>query len=1717
MVDNLFADVSSIAQLAERVATFRKERFPQEVWDGAALACTFNRDLYGLFAATGPPFSEFVSQPDFIPLDPSAESYRLRDGVRERLLLLLLKKKEEESPALRSTSLRILDYAKEHHDRFEELAQRAVVTPNEGEALFDQLFSEADEAFDLGRCEALLALLRGRFALLGSRLQEKVEAREQYLSARLLFLQDHYRSASYLNRQVLLDTFRTFIEGPRLKRLRGSKWLLNIYGKGGAGKSIFLRWVISRHCIPAYSDLRTPVARLDIDFINRSLLARQPWLALLSTAAQLRPQMSGMPFGNLAGPDETALRNRLHNSVGTMRAQDDQAYLRTGEQIRDDLIEKFCSGLGSRTALLVFDTVEELSIHRPDVLGSLLTLLQLVHQRCPGVRVVLSGRNPVFDPERPLPGLSTGDRKQLADACADYPIPPMDPDESEHYLLVVRAISPSQPISEIVKAADGNPFALALFADLAHLRPLTVEEVKTSDVAFAYLIERIIDHIPDEDESPEDSDEIKKHKRTQRGLRWLLRYAVVPRRVTKSFAEAVLAPFVRDELRASTGRDDPNNLALAGPRYRDRQPWKHLGLPVEFDDLWTALQSYASSSSWVSGSGDTLDLQPEIVVPMRRLLSQNTGEYRIWSDLHRAAAAYFESLAREGDVGKNLAEALFHRFQSEGAAAHRWWADYLARCRASDDYLSAIRELADSLFGTDYLDDEGRPRLNHSQESIVADRTLSAAALESCLAQMIEEMRWPEKDRHQLRAAISTRFADLQKYSSDRSGARSRLAQLVITTRGIDPAAVNERPQLDPSELNYPDERIATALLRANELGVDTETSRRWYAAALATAQEATKSHFPPFFLQSILARVDAIGGRSEEAFDQLCASATSAVEQNASADEIADLMRRAMELGWAIGQWPRIDDLAKRVSDAPAPAREEAVSWRLRLALDGYDFDRAETLVRDFNTENEAARHANVADFCAATLQMSRAEQEYDEAQKGYEKARSPTAVARVLLSHARSLLNQADAPRRSSAVLQPLAGATFLEPLVELEFNLLSLRQQARLGNTGVAHRHFERLVMMVRAPGAPMPAHLPLVFATAVAEGVGSDAVALELESLLDHAAAAAKLAALRPFLEGDGRRRMPRGIRLPADNLRAPVQGRLSLAAALIFFGQSDAAMGVLEGIRRTHANSPDILAVVYRVARRISPTVLRPPPNWRTMWKGRGSAVGAYVGVVLLEHAERALADGATSEARLAFADSSLLIRELPPDSGWRALFTDLELRLQQDSSPSQQLSRELARMDRAQLLSPRDYVSIALDTSAKGICVQRVSLGRPEESWTLAKSPLGVAQALVAAADAAELYAKMFANKWQPRRGLEDTATRMPRIIRQILAPFGTWSKTDLRIGVVGIWSNGGFSFWQALAYAWRRGVFAPIRRLVQSASRKAEHGSAEQGDETAAAPESATPWAPAIAVEAAAPAIAAMPWEFAHTGVEAFFRTATGAPLEDTVRYLRRSIQLLELPQTATDDTWQQVIRELGGHYRFRRTLRQRVPRTAPARVAILREAGKNQGPSKVDDAYRAEGLDVTLHPLNSELPSLAGASLIHISAQIGETKTPREAHLIGAGTNDIVRASTLIRALLPRDEQQLRPFVILDVTDNSFDGARTLLLRNVFASRLFEGARGVLAIGPHSRYELSHVYRVLTSLLHREAFGLVDLHNAFWEQTQQTNYPPALFTLDPDLPVWD
>jgi len=150
----------------------------------------------------------------------------------------------------------------------------------------------------------------------------------------------------------------------------------------------------------------------------------------------------------------------------------------------------------------------------------------------------------------------------------------------------------------------------------------------------------------------------------------------------------------------------------------------------------------------------------------------------------------------------------------------------------------------------------------------------------------------------------------------------------------------------------------------------------------------------------------------------------------------------------------------------------------------------------------------------------------------------------------------------------------------------------------------------------------------------------------------------------------------------------------------------------------------------------------------------------------------------------------------------------------------------------------------------------------------------------------------------------------------------------------------------------------------------------------------------------------------------------------------------------------------------------------------------------------------------LMSGLPDSDYPSVVHIVAQMGESYTPREPFLsAGEGSNPL-RVEVLTHFFRRWPENQLRPFVILEAADNPFDRGRTLLLRNAFANRLFvENTRGVMAIGPYPTELLSRMIVSLQSVL---GFGAIaDLHRNFW--AIEKDPAPALFTLDPDLPVWD
>jgi hypothetical protein len=173
-----------------------------------------------------------------------------------------------------------------------------------------------------------------------------------------------------------------------------------------------------------------------------------------------------------------------------------------------------------------------------------------------------------------------------------------------------------------------------------------------------------------------------------------------------------------------------------------------------------------------------------------------------------------------------------------------------------------------------------------------------------------------------------------------------------------------------------------------------------------------------------------------------------------------------------------------------------------------------------------------------------------------------------------------------------------------------------------------------------------------------------------------------------------------------------------------------------------------------------------------------------------------------------------------------------------------------------------------------------------------------------------------------------------------------------------------------------------------------------------------------------------------------------------------------------------------------------------------------------QLDLTYLAQGFQSIPVSLDSELLYAASPqsfpSVIHVAAQLSESYQPREV-LLGAGESaDAVRPDMLISLFSRWPEDRLRPFVILECIESPSDRGRGLLLRNALASRLFaECTRGVLAIGPYPKGWLNQTIKALLSKMHDPKVAIGDLHTAFWAEVRYP--PPALFTLDPDLPVWE
>ena len=508
------------------------------------------------------------------------------------------------------------------------------------------------------------------------------------------------------------DWFRTrrYVQRPRVQPalVTPASRILELTAPGGSGKTMLLRWFITHHCLPR----GRPIAHLDFDhFIDRP---RQPWQFLIHCAEQLNRQFAQAPFYSLI-----------------QRGRDlEQATAAAAAPFVAALPESFggiLNSQGQEPVTLVVDTFEEAMLTDPAAAVGFVVLLLRCALICPRLRLVLCGRYPLthLGLEGELEGADPQAHRLYAEQVQRLRLPLFDQGEAAAYLARRGVVLPDAELAQALAVAAGigadaldtqppssepesptaaeiSPFHLALIADLLHDRLERGEALggllaELHQVPVIYLIERVILRIDDV------------------GVRWLLRYGVVPRRLTRGFFEQVILPHIKRVHRPGRPPDggDPVERALpVGLAERSL----FFGDSAIFQDgesaAWDKLCQFAGTDSWVEADDDALLFHVCVRDPMLALLEQDPALAKI----HEDAAAWFAKAAEQAADARVRAaleaEVVYHgrraRPQHQGLAM----AQALARLHerlAAEDFPSAYAIASE--IGQEYAEDLGEKRL----------------------------------------------------------------------------------------------------------------------------------------------------------------------------------------------------------------------------------------------------------------------------------------------------------------------------------------------------------------------------------------------------------------------------------------------------------------------------------------------------------------------------------------------------------------------------------------------------------------------------------------------------------------------------------------------------------------------------------------------------------------------------------------------------------------------------------------------------------------------------------------------------------------------------------------------------------------------------------------------------------------------------------------------
>lgn len=531
----------------------------------------------------------------------------------------------------------------------DRLYQQIIADPAGAMVEFRRQFDAAIEQFDVARADDLIQTVVERSTFGTAELRELCSSNTARLAACTLWSQEFYQTVYYMDRPKLRELFEALLQAD------SKPWILDIYATGGMGKTMFLRWAISRRCAPA----GIPCARIDFDFTSPGAATREPWALLASIAQQLDQQMPRRPFYEMVNEFSHLLPGLQRTLIGASpgpaaTSADSVLRQQTAEKVRARFALVLRDLLGfTRPIILILDTVEEAVLRYPTAFLDVIRELETLRKLHPGIRLILSGR---YELTKRVPGYA----EEFGNQTKVLPLEPFTLAEARVYLLELRGlkqIAPEAIDAAIRKSSDKqraiNPFKLALYAQLFRADPkLTAQQINTyPDADIAFLIQRIVDRIEDG------------------AVRWVLRYGVVPRVLTKPFLIEVMASHLIPVMSRPPGESDDDN-----PR-RDPAPeiWRSNliapGQSPDWEGLWSKLADYSAEYAWVSTSktdAATMVFHTDVLSPMRRMLREY--QPRKFAALHRDAINYFEKRADSDPAqwGRWIREAVYHHLQLSG-------------------------------------------------------------------------------------------------------------------------------------------------------------------------------------------------------------------------------------------------------------------------------------------------------------------------------------------------------------------------------------------------------------------------------------------------------------------------------------------------------------------------------------------------------------------------------------------------------------------------------------------------------------------------------------------------------------------------------------------------------------------------------------------------------------------------------------------------------------------------------------------------------------------------------------------------------------------------------------------------------------------------------------------------------------------------------------------